>query len=70
MSLNSAAVDLSNAVKAVQEAWEEIREGWDDLVARELQEHTLEPLERHTTGVLNAMDRLAPILAKALRDVS
>lgn len=70
MSLNSSAVDLSNALKTVNEAWEEIRAEWDDPVSRDINVETLEPLDRQTKAVLNAMDRLSPILLKALRDVS
>lgn len=70
MSLSSAAVDLSNALKTVNEAWEEIRLEWNDPVSREVEANTIEPLDRQTTAVLNAMDRLAPILARALRDAS
>jgi hypothetical protein len=70
MSLSSTAVDLSNALKTVKEAWEEIRAEWDDPVSRDIEADTIEPLERQATAALNAMDRLAPILAKALRDAS
>lgn len=70
MSLSSAAVDLSNALKEVTEAWEEIRAEWNDPVSRALEADTLGPLERQTTAVLQALDRLTPILMKAVRDAS
>ena len=70
MSLSTAAVDLANALKEVREAWDEVREGWDDPVSRDLEADTLGPLERQTTSVLQALDRLAPILQRALRDAS
>jgi hypothetical protein len=70
MSLNSSAIDLANALKTVNEAWEEIRAEWDDPVSRDLDADTIGPLDRQATAVLNAMDRLGPILARAIRDVS
>lgn len=70
MSLSSAAIELSNALKEVNEAWEEVRAEWNDPVSRALEDDTLGPLERQTTSVMQALDRLSPILMKALRDAS
>jgi hypothetical protein len=70
VSLHSAAIDLSNALKTVNEAWDEIRAQWNDPVSHDLEADTLEPLRRQTTTVLQALDRLSPILMKALRDAS
>jgi hypothetical protein len=68
MNLTSTAVDLANALKAVNLAWEEVREGWKDAVSRDFEAHQLTPLRDQTQAVLQAMDRLSPVLAKALRD--
>jgi hypothetical protein len=70
MSMVSAAVDLSNALKTVNLAWDEVREGWKDSVSRDFEANQWAPLENHSRAVIGAMDRLAPILAKALRDCS
>jgi hypothetical protein len=70
MSMTSAAVDLSNAVKTVTVAWEEAKEGWKDPVSRDFETERWQPLENHVRSVLQAIDRLAPVLAKALRDCS
>jgi hypothetical protein len=70
MSLTSASMDLANAMKTTRLAWEEARLGWKDPVSRDFQAQQWEPLENHVRAVLQAMDRLAPVLAKALRDAS
>ena len=70
MSLTSAAIDLNNAFKEARLVWEEAREGWKDPVSRDFEAHRWQPLEDQVRGVLQAMDRLAPVLAKALRDCS
>lgn len=70
MSLNSASVDLSNALETAREAWEDVRAGWNDPVSQHFEAEKWVPLENHTLAVLQAMDRLAPILARALRDCS
>jgi hypothetical protein len=70
MSLTSAAVDLANALKTVDLAWEEARSAWKDVVARDFEENQWAPLEGRVRAVISSMDRLAPILAKAVRDCS
>jgi hypothetical protein len=70
MSITSAAVDLGNAVKTVSEAWEEARMGWKDPVSRDFEANQWDPLQSHVRSVLGAIDRLAPVLARALRDCS
>jgi hypothetical protein len=70
MNLTSTAVDLANALKVVNLAWSEVGEGWKDSVSRDFEANQLEPLQNQTQAVLQAMDRLSPILARALRDCS
>jgi hypothetical protein len=70
MSLTSASIDLNNAFKAARLAWEEAKEGWKDPVSRDFEADRWEPLDSQVRGVLQAMDRLAPVLARALRDCS
>jgi len=70
MSLTSAAVDLSNALKTATLAWEDARAVWNDPVARDFETSQWEPLQNHVRTVIQAMDRLAPILARAVRDCS
>jgi hypothetical protein len=70
MSLNSSAVDLSNALKTIVLTWEEVKEGWKDPVSQDFEAHLIVPLENQTRAVIQAFDRVAPVLAKALRDCS
>ncbi|MFO0880943.1 MAG: hypothetical protein U0840_26770 [Gemmataceae bacterium] len=68
MSLNTAALDLSNALKGVNEAWEEIRPEWNDPVSQNLETECLEPLRHQTLSLLQALERLSPVLQRALRE--
>jgi hypothetical protein len=70
MSLNSAAIDLNNALKTVGLVWEEARASWNDPISRDFEAQQYEPLETRTRAVIQAMDRVSPILAKALRECS
>ena len=70
MSVTSAAIDLSNALKTVRLAWEEAQTEWNDSVSRDFEANQYEPLANQTRAVIQALDRLAPILSRALRDCS
>ena len=70
MSLTSAAVDLSNALKTATLAWEDARAVWNDSVAQDFQTSQWEPLDGQVRAVLQALDRLAPVLARAVRECS
>jgi hypothetical protein len=70
MSMTSAAVDLANCLKTATLTWEEVKEGWKDPVSRDFEANQWVPLDHHVRTVIQAMDRLAPILAKAVRDCS
>ena len=70
MSVTSAAIDLSNALKTIRLAWEETQQSWNDAVSRDFEENQWVPLDNQTRAVIQALDRLAPILARAVRDCS
>ena len=70
MSMTSASVDLSNSLKIITLTWEEVREGWNDPVSRDFEELYWLPLDNRVRAVIQAMDRLAPVLARAVRDCS
>ena len=70
MSVTSPAIDLSNALKIVRLAWEEAQTEWNDAVSRDFEANQWVPLDVHTRAVISALDRLAPILARAMRDCS
>ena len=70
MSLTSAAVDLANAFKVARHAWEAACDGWDDPVNWDFEANHWRPLEEQVRAVLQAMDRLSPVVAAALRECS
>ena len=70
MSVTSAAIDLSNALKTVRLAWQDAQAEWKDSVSRDFEVNQFDPLENQTRAVIQAIDRLAPILARAVRDCS
>lgn len=70
MSLTTGWTELNTALKDLRVLWEQTRAGWDDPVSQEFEERTWGPLETQVVSALRAMDRLAPILAKAQRDCS
>jgi hypothetical protein len=68
VSVATAAVELTNALKTAREALEEARAGWKDAVARGFEERHWTPLDAEVAAVVHALDRLGPVLAKARRD--
>jgi hypothetical protein len=70
VSLTTGWTELNNALKDLRVLWQETRADWDDPVSQDFEEHTWTPLENQVVSALRAMDRLAPILAKAQRDCS
>jgi hypothetical protein len=70
MSLNTAGIELNNALKALRLVWQGTREQWKDAVARDFEANRWTPLETQTVAALRAMDVLAPVLAAARRECS
>ena len=70
MSLNAAAVELTNALKTVRLLWEDVRAEWDDPVARDFEARWWGPLDSQVRAVVGAMDRLTPVLNRAREECS
>jgi hypothetical protein len=70
VSLNAAAVELTNALKTVRLLWEEARAEWDDSVARDFEARWWAPLDAQVRAVVGAMDRVAPVLSRAREECS
>jgi len=70
VSLTSSWIELNDALKTMRELWDETKQGWDDPVSRRFEETFWAPLETQTVAALRAMDRLAPVLARARRECS
>ena len=70
MSLTTASIGLADGLKTVGVLWEETRAGWDDAVSRDFETTHWLPLKTQVEAALQALDRLAPVLARAQRDCS
>ncbi len=70
MSLTTASVELASALKTVRVVWEDTREVWKDSVSRDFESQRFDPLVTQVEATLGAIDRLTPILARALRECS
>ncbi len=70
MSLTTASVELANAMKSARVVWEDTLEVWKDPVSRDFESQRWQPLVAQVEAALGAIDRLAPILDRALRECS
>jgi hypothetical protein len=70
MSLTTASINLADGLKTIGALWEEIRIGWDDPVSRDFETNQWQPLKNQVEATLSAIDRLAPILARAQKECS
>jgi hypothetical protein len=70
MNLVTAAAELGQGLKIVREVWEETRTGWQDIVAEEFDKRHWTPLADQVVSAAEAMDRLAPVLARMYRECS
>ena len=70
MSLQGNWAELNSALKTVRVHWEQTQEQWRDTVQKDFESRYWTPLESQVTAVLQAMDRLGPILERALRESS
>ncbi|MFM8893504.1 MAG: hypothetical protein ACKOTB_18160 [Planctomycetia bacterium] len=68
--LSSGAGKLALAVKQLHLKWESAREGWDDSTSKAFHAEHIEPLAPRVKETLEAIGRLAEVLARASRDVS
>jgi hypothetical protein len=68
--LSSGASKLALALKQLHIKWEAARETWDDATARAFHKEHIEPLAPKVKETLEAIGRLAEVLARATRDVS
>ncbi|HTU23254.1 MAG TPA: hypothetical protein VMG10_34790 [Gemmataceae bacterium] len=70
MSLTTASIGLSDGLKTAATLWEEARAGWDDPVSQAFENDYWLPLKNQVESALSALDRLAPILARAREECS
>jgi hypothetical protein len=70
MSLTTTSISLADGLKTAATLWEEARAGWDDPVAQAFENDYWLPLKTQVEAALAALDRLAPILARAQQECS
>jgi uncharacterized protein YukE len=68
--LTGGAAKLALALKHLTIKWESARDSWDDATSRAFHDEHLEPLRPKVKETLEAISRLAEVLARAARDVS
>jgi hypothetical protein len=68
--LSSGASKMALAIKQLHLKWEAARETWDDATSRAFHKEHIEPLAPKVKETLEAIGRLAEVLARASRDVS
>jgi len=70
VSLSTASISLADGLKTAERLWEEARDGWDDPVSQAFENNYWLPLKTQVEATLAAVDRLAPILARAQQECS
>jgi hypothetical protein len=70
MSLTTTSISLADGLKTAATHWEEARAGWDDPIAQAFEDNYWLPLKNQVEAALTALDRLAPILARAQEECS
>ena len=68
--LSSGASKMALAIKQLHLKWEAARETWDDGTSRAFHKEHIEPLAPKVKETLEAIGRLAEVLARASREVS
>jgi hypothetical protein len=70
VNLSSGWIELNSALKTMRLRWEEVKTEWHDPVCSDFEENHWRPLESQLVSTLRAIDRLAPVLAKAQQECS
>ena len=66
--LTSGAAKLNKSVKTLQEAWVDVADHWDDENSRSFVENHLEPIGPQIKMALDALNRVADVVARAERE--
>jgi hypothetical protein len=62
MSVTGGRIKAQVALKDLLQKWDRVTECWNDDVARQFHESTLEPLEGQVRSALTAMDKMREIM--------
>jgi hypothetical protein len=66
--LTTGAAKLSSAWKILQIRWEDTKEHWHDANYQRFEETYIDPLEPQIAATIEAIGRLAEVMARAERD--
>lgn len=62
MSVTGGRIKAQVALKDLLTKWDQVREHWNDDVAIQFQESTLDPLEGQVRSAMTAMDKMREIM--------
>jgi hypothetical protein len=68
--LSSGAAKMALALKQLDIKWESAKESWNDSTSKAFHKEHIDPLMPDVKQTLEAVGRLAEVLARAVRDVS
>jgi hypothetical protein len=68
--LSSGAAKMALALKQLDSKWESAKESWNDSTSKAFHKEHIDPLMPDVKQTLEAVGRLAEVLARAARDVS
>jgi len=68
--LSSGAAKMALSLKQLDIKWETVEETWNDATSKAFHKEHIEPLLPDVKMTLEAVGRLAEVLARAERDVS
>ncbi len=66
--LSTGISKLNASMQALSHTWHEVNEQWQDATAKEFEERYLAELEPAVKTTIEAMNRMANLLAKVERD--
>ena len=70
MSVTVGRAKLNNAYKDLLMHWEEAKDAWMDVRAKQFERDYLDPLAPQVRAALGAMERLNAVLGQCERDCS
>lgn len=68
MSSGGHANRLAGLTRELRERWQQTRESWNDVKAREFEEHYLREVEMAVNGALNSLQHLEGVLRRIRND--
>ncbi|MEZ6058823.1 MAG: hypothetical protein R3C19_00510 [Planctomycetaceae bacterium] len=66
----SPAARLQDAMKRLEQQWLETREEWNDPVSQRVEDEFLVPLHGQVQAMLDTVNKLSGVMAKAERECS